>query len=96
MAGGHLRTQGIIVKRSPLRASLLRVDPEGVAERRRMQPLHRVYDNPDPNYVWHIDGNHKLVRWGFVIRVATDGFSRLVTFAEASNNNLSRTVFAHC
>ena len=34
-------------------------------------------------------------RWRFVIHVAIDGFSWLVTFAEASNNNLSTTVFAH-
>ena len=78
-----------------MRSSLLRVDPEGVAERRRTHLRHRVYDNPGPNYVWHIDGNHKLVRWGFLIHVAVDGFSRLATFAEASNNNLSTTVFGH-
>ena len=95
MTAGHLRAQGIKVKRSDLRSSLLRVDPEGVAERRRTRLRHRVYDNPGPNYVWHIDGNHKLVRWGFVIHVAVDGFSRLATFAEASNNNLSTTVFGH-
>ena len=62
MAEGHLRAEGIKVRRSALRASLLRDDPAGVAERRRTQLRHREYDNPGPNYVWHIDGNHKLVR----------------------------------
>lgn len=95
MVSGHLRAQGITVKRSMLRSSLHRVDPEGVVERRRTRLRHRVYDNPCPNYVWHIDGNHKLIRWGIVIHVAIDGFSRLVTFAEASNNNRSATVLDH-
>ena len=87
MAAGHLRAQGIKVKRSALRSSLMRVDPNSVLH-------HRVYDSPCPNYMWHIDGNHKLIRWGIVIHVAIDGFTRLVTFAKASNNNLSSTVFA--
>ena len=94
MAAGHLKVQGIRVKQSALRSSLMRVDPEGVAECRRSHLYHRVYDNPCPNYVWHIDGNHKLIRWGIVIHVGIDGFTRLVTFAKASNNNLSTTVFA--
>ena len=99
MTVGHLRAQGIKVKTSDLRSSLLTVDPEGVAERRRTRLRHHVYDNSGPNYVWHIDGNHKLVRWGFVIHVAIDGFSRLATFAEALNNNLSNsscTVWSSC
>ena len=35
------------------------------------------------------------MRWGFVIHVAINGFSRLVTFAEASTNNEARTVLNH-
>ena len=72
----------------------MRVDPEGVAGRRRSRLHPRVYDSPCPNYVWHIDGNHRLIRWRMVIHVGIDGFIRLVTFAKASNNNLSTTVFA--
>lgn len=44
-------------------------------------------------YLWHIDGNHKLVRWGLVIHHEIDGFSRLVTFCRCSGNNKSTTVF---
>ena len=83
------------MRRASLRAALHRVDPDGVVERRRSRLRHRVYDCPCPNYVWHMDGNQKLVRWGFVIHVAIDGFSRLVTFAETSTNNEARTVLNH-
>lgn len=43
--------------------------------------------------MWHIDGNHKLIRWGLEIHHEIDGFSRLVTFCRCSNNNRSTTVF---
>ena len=43
--------------------------------------------------MWHIDGNHKMIRWGLVIHHGIDGFSRLVTFCCCSGNNKSTTVF---
>ena len=85
MTAGRLQAQGIRVRRADLRAALHRVDPEGVVERRRSRLQYRVC--PCPNYVWHMDGNHKLVKWGLVIHVAIDGYSRLVIFAETSTNN---------
>ena len=57
MTAGHLRAQGIRVRRADLRAALHRVDPEGVVERRRSRLRHRVYDCLCPNYVWHMDRN---------------------------------------
>ncbi|KAF4114111.1 hypothetical protein G5714_004334 [Onychostoma macrolepis] len=41
------------------------------------------------NSLWHIDGNHKLIRWRIVIH----GYSRLVVFLRASDNNRGGTVF---
>ena len=43
---------------------------------------------------WHIDGNHKMVRWRFVIHHGIDGFSCLVTFCRCSGNNKAVTVFS--
>ena len=58
MLAGHLLSQGIQVQREKLRASIYCVDPErrGVAVRRR------VYHVDAANDVWHIDGNHMLIR----------------------------------
>ena len=39
-----------------------------------------------------IDGNHKLIRRGFVLHHGIDGFSRLVTFGKFSTNNRATTV----
>ena len=38
----------------------------------------RVYSVPLPNYVWHLDGNHKLIRLWLVIHAAVDAFSRMI------------------
>lgn len=43
-----------------------------------------------PNHLWHVDKNHKLVRWRFIIVGGVDGFSRLVTFLKCSDNNTSK------
>lgn len=52
----------------------------------------RMYSVPCPNYVWHINGNQKLVRWRIVLHHAVDGFSRFVVFAGCSTNNKAHTV----
>lgn len=80
MVAGHLRSQGILVPRQRLRRILQAVDSVGIAARCTLHIRRRVYEAPSPNYVWHIDGLHKLIRWKFVIHGSIDGFSRLITF----------------
>ena len=89
---GHLRSRGLFVQRSRLRGSLRRVDATGLEDRRIHTIQRRNYYVPSPNYVWHIDGTHKLIRWKFVTHAAIDGFSRLITFCKCSTNNKSSTV----
>ena len=38
------------------------VDPEGSCLHRRRLIGQRKYSVPDPNWLWHIDGNHKLIK----------------------------------
>ena len=93
MVAGHLLSKGTQVPRTKLRASIHRVDPEGVAERRSVAVKRRVYEAEGPNFVWHIDGNHKMIRWCLVIHRGIDGFSRLITFLQChTNNNKSASV----
>ena len=42
--------------------------------------------------MWHIDGHHKLIHWKIVVHGGIDGFSRMVTFMKAVDNNRSETV----
>jgi hypothetical protein len=46
------------------------------------------------NSVWHIDSQHKLINWKFVIHGAIDGKSHLITWMKASPNNFAKTVEA--
>ena len=53
--------------------------------------LLRVYNVMGLNHVKHVDTNHELVRWRFIIIAGVDGFRRLVTFLKSCENNMSRT-----
>ena len=90
----HLLSEGIRVPRAKLRASIHRVDPVGTAERRCTAIKRRKYFVEKANDVWHIDGNHKLIRWRFVIHGGIDGYSRLITFLRCHSNNKSESVLS--
>ena len=47
---------------------------------------------PCPNYIWHIDGHHKMIHWRFVIHGGIDGVSRCIVFLKCSDNNRATTV----
>ena len=52
----------------------------------------RKYSVPCPNALWHIDGNHKLIRYRFVVHCCIDGYSRLLIYVHCADNNRSATV----
>lgn len=60
---GKLQSQGRRVQWDRLPLSLLRTDPVGVHERWRKAIHCRKYWVPGPLALWHIDGNHKLIRF---------------------------------
>ena len=60
---GKLRSKGIRIQWERLRCSLLRTDPTGVHLRWRKAIRRRKYWVPGPLALWHIDGNHKLIRF---------------------------------
>ena len=91
---GRLHGTGIHVQRQRIRESLQRVDPAGIRDRLRNVLHRRTYKVISPNALWHLDGYHKLIRWKIVIHGAIDGYSRLVTFLKASNNNRADTVLS--
>ena len=41
----------------------------------------------------HSDGNHKLIRWKFVVHGGIDGYSRMIVYLRCSTNNRSSTVY---
>lgn len=60
---GHLLSRGIRVQQHRIRDSMRRTDPEGTIARRLHTVHHRRYSVAAPRSLYHIDGNHKLIRY---------------------------------
>ncbi|CAB4420316.1 unnamed protein product [Rhizophagus irregularis] len=95
MIMGAIRSRGIKITRKALRESIQRVDAIGAVTRWTQVIPRRKYRVAGPNAIWHIDGNHKLIRWKMVIHAGIDGYSRVIPFIYCSGNNKSSTVFTH-
>ena len=63
MIRGILNSQGIYVPTTRIRECLAAVDPVNTALRWATPITRRVYSVPHPNALWHLDGNHKLIRY---------------------------------
>lgn len=59
---GHLLNQGHRITQMRIRESLHRVDPDGSVLRWASTIQRRKYTVFSPLSLWHIDGNHKLIR----------------------------------
>jgi len=75
---GHLWLQGIHLQQKQIWQSLHRVDRLGQRLREHRVIQCRVYHVKRLNALWHIDGHHKLIRWGFVVHGIVDGYCRTV------------------
>ena len=92
---GYVLARGIKVSRERIRDSLRRVDPIGVLVRRINAIHRRSYMVSRPLALWHLDGNHKLIRWSFVVHGCIDGYTRIPVFLKCSTNNMAATVAAN-
>ena len=92
MVWGQLQSYGVNVPRRRVRESLLRVSPRGVQQHRTTTISRRTYSVPSSNALWHIDGQHSLVRWRIVIHGEIDGYSQKVVYLHSSSNNRASTV----
>ena len=94
MLKGFLIVRGMRLQWERVR-SLWRIDPEGILLRTMQLNLvkRRHYSVPSLLSLLHLDGNHKIIRWGFVIYGCIDGYSRRLVFLKASTNNKANTVF---
>ena len=84
-----LEMEGLRIPRVIVQDLLREMDPDGTALRKRHRLKRRTYQNPGPNYAWHIDGYDKLKHWGFPVHGAIDGFSRKILWLEVARSNNS-------
>uniref|UniRef100_A0A3P9HD15 Integrase catalytic domain-containing protein n=1 Tax=Oryzias latipes TaxID=8090 RepID=A0A3P9HD15_ORYLA len=96
MVKGRLRSMGIYVQWRRLAASMHRVDSLGILSRLTGLGcvVRRTYSVRGPLSLWHVDTNHKLIRYNIVLFGGIDGYSRKVMCLEAATNNRASTAFA--
>jgi hypothetical protein len=90
LISGALLASSIHVQRARV-VEVVRIVDAGVVKRKQRKLKRRVYSAQGPQSVWHIDGNHKLIRWKLVVHGGIDGYSRLIPYMQCSNNNTSNT-----
>ena len=62
MLQGQLNLRGLYLQQRRIHESLRRIDPLGSALRWFNTVQRRIYSVPHSQWLWHIDGNHKLIR----------------------------------
>ena len=77
MVKGYMRGKGYRIQWKRVRESLLRTDPVGLAERCRITTRRRKYNVRYPLSLWHIDGNHKLIRYLLQILFCKFNFKKM-------------------
>lgn len=92
---GSLRVSGVRIQHWRIRERLQATDPVGRAARRSSTIRRQVYNVHAPNCLWHIDSNHKLISWRFVIHGCIDGYSRTITHLNCATNNLATTALQY-
>ena len=60
---GFVMGKGHRVQHYRIRESLIRTDPAGMMDRWAQTVRRRKYQVHSPLSLWHIDGNHKLIRY---------------------------------
>jgi len=86
------------VARKRLRAAIRRVNGDALQQRREQfgkKIIRREYKVGGPHRLWHVDGMHKLIRYGFIVHGCVDGFSRLVVWMRISTNNRATTQLSY-
>ncbi|CAM4665756.1 unnamed protein product [Leuciscus chuanchicus] len=78
MVKGRLKSMGIHVQWRRVTASMHRVDSLGILSRLTGLGciVRRTYSVRGPLSLWHVDTNHKLIRYNIVLFGAVDGYSK--------------------
>ena len=91
---GFLKSRGYKVQWRRVRFAMWQADPEGLLLRSiQLNTVYRRrYYVPGSLALWHHDGNHKLIRWRFVVHGCVDGYSRKIMYLRCATNNRANTV----
>lgn len=76
---GYLRSHGLHIQGWRVVQSHRRVSPLAADIHLQDAIERRRYWVQRPNSLWHCDGHHKLIKYGFVTHAFIDGYDRLVS-----------------
>lgn len=94
MVDGLLLSIGHRVTRQRIRECIRSIDPHGTEIRQIRRLKRRTYEVPGCHFLWHLDGCHKLIKYGFVVHTCIDGFSRYLVYSVCRDNNRANTVLS--
>ena len=86
---------GVNISKEHVRKALANIDLEGASMRKKKTIQRKTYETNGPFDVFHIDGNHKLKRFGFVISECIDEFCRKLIWLFVSTTNNDPLVAAN-
>lgn len=86
---------GLSVTQENVRILLHILDEDGIHLRGRKRLRRRLYFNPGPDFMWHIDSYDKLKPYGICINGAIDGFSRQIIWLEANTTSSDPAVVSN-
>lgn len=89
------KQHGLQARKEDVRVILQELDREGVMTRQARRLTRRQYYAPGPNFIWHLDGNDKLVPYGIGIHGCIDGFSRKLIWLNAYVTNKDPMIIAN-
>ncbi|KAF5282380.1 hypothetical protein FQR65_LT14316 [Abscondita terminalis] len=89
---GSIKSRNIHVARWRVRQRLHIINPIRIRLRRTHAICRRTYRVKGPNYLWHMDSNHKLTSFRCVFHGCIDGYSRLIIYLKCLPNNTSTSV----
>ncbi|KAF8225256.1 hypothetical protein L208DRAFT_1307017, partial [Tricholoma matsutake] len=69
---------GLRVQKRRVRVTLWHIDGLGQVLHNHVAIDHQKYTVPRSNYLWHLDGHHKLIKWGIVIHGIVDSYCHTV------------------
>ncbi len=78
MVRGILTSRGLRVTVQRIHDTLAAVDPMLTAQRWGAVVHRRTYCVKGANSLWHVDGHHSLIRWGFVVHGGKAGWTSIV------------------
>ena len=90
----HYPFCGETILREILKESMHCISEVGIQSRRKGRLKSRIHNVKGAYQLWHIDTDHKLLKWYLIIFGTIDGYIRLPVSLQFISNNKASTVLA--